>query len=88
MMDSDTLASLRSVRNAEMRDGGLLRFILPTVAKDQRITIPLALRWLIRGTVQGLGVVAYAEDRPTRMTVLAARSLVLRERPEASEVQR
>ncbi|MFO0562108.1 MAG: hypothetical protein U0269_29105 [Polyangiales bacterium] len=84
-LDAATTASLRSVSSAEMRDGGLLRLILPTVAKDQHITIPLALRWLLRGTVQGLGVVAYAEDRPTRMTVLPARSFELRERPEREQ---
>ncbi len=85
VLDANALATLRSVSSAEMRDGGLLRMILPTIAKDQAITIPLALRWMLRGTVSGLGVVAYAEDRPTRLTVLPARPFELRARPERAE---
>ncbi len=81
LLDGASLAALRAMTSVELRDGGLLRLVLPTVAKDQAITIPLPLRWMLRGAVSGLGITAYAEDRPTRMTVLPPRSFDLRERP-------
>lgn len=82
VLDGATLSQLRSsFSSLELRDGGLLRLVLPSITKDQNVTIPLALRWMLRGSVAGLSVVAYAEDRPTRMSVLPPRSFTLQARP-------
>ena len=32
-------------------------------------TIPLPLRWVAAGTVRGLGLAAFAQDRPWRLSV-------------------
>jgi hypothetical protein len=39
--------------------------------------VPLPLRWTVRGSLRGLGVVAFVEDRPETMTVLPPRDIVL-----------
>lgn len=84
-VDSIALSRLRAMASSvELREGGLLRFVLASITKDQVLTLPLPLRWTLRGTVSGLGAVAYAEGRPTRMTVLPGRELSLRPRPSTA----
>ncbi len=85
VLDGATVSQLRSsFAGVELRDGGLLRVVLPAIAKEQVVTVPLALRWMLRGSVSGLGVVAYAEDRPTRLSVLPPRAISLQARPARS----
>jgi hypothetical protein len=75
------MRSSANLSSAELRDGGLLHMVIGAIAANQTSTIALPFRWLSQGTVSGLGTVAYLEDRPTRMTVLAPREIVLRDRP-------
>lgn len=71
------------VVGAEAREPGLLRIRLRPMTRDQKIAIPLPLRWGLRGTLRGLGMVAYPVTRPASMSVLEERTLnIQRERVE------
>jgi hypothetical protein len=75
------LASRPGIQSVEVRDGGLVRVVLEPLAGAENRILPLAVRWLARGRVSGFGVAAYGEDEPSRLTVLAPRSIDLRQRP-------
>jgi hypothetical protein len=76
------LAARGNVAAVEVRDGALLRIVFGRLGPGESVEIPLAVRWLGRGTVTGFAAVGYAEERGDRMTVLAPRSIELRPRPE------
>ena len=78
--DEALLSAIRSsgaVANVEPRTPGLLRVRLAAMASGTDIRIPLPLRWSVRGTMRGLGVVAYEANTPSRTTVLAPRSITI-----------
>jgi hypothetical protein len=78
--DEGLLSALRGssqVAYAEARTPGFVRVRLQPMANGTQAVIPLPLRWSVRGTVRGLGVVAYPEDDPADMTVLAPRDIGL-----------
>ncbi len=66
-----------AVRRAEARRPGFLRLWLAPLAPQVDVSIPLSLRWQAAGTVRGLGLVAYAADRPDQMTVVPPRVWVI-----------
>jgi hypothetical protein len=66
----------------ELRSAGSLRVVLHRLEGAQTADLPLAMHWLARGRVTGLGVVAYVRDRGDQLTVLPPRALDLRLRPE------
>ncbi len=68
------LEASAAVRRAEAREPGFLRLWLAPMAAEAELTIPLTLRWQAVGTVRGLALVAYAADRPDRMTVVPPRT--------------
>ncbi|MDP3276202.1 MAG: hypothetical protein Q8Q09_13465 [Deltaproteobacteria bacterium] len=88
VLDRTALQQLRSrdnVSQVELRDGGLLRVVLNTLPSSQTFNLPLALQWMVSGTIRGLRAVAYLEDRPTRWTVLPDRVIELRARPATAQ---
>jgi hypothetical protein len=76
------LAQRPSVLSLEVRSAGLVRVVLRRLEGAQSVDLPLAMHWLARGRVTGLGVVAYVRDRGDQLTVLAPRALDLRPRPD------
>ncbi len=63
------------VRAAELRAPGVLHVELGPLASGTETHIPLTFSWMARGSVRGLAVVAFEADAPSRMTVLAPRTL-------------
>ncbi|MBW2464301.1 MAG: hypothetical protein JRH11_21810, partial [Deltaproteobacteria bacterium] len=58
--------------------GGVLRLVLPPLSPGQERRLPLSLRFSVEGTVRGFGAAAWAQDRPTRVTVVRPRRMVFR----------
>lgn len=78
--DEALLSAIRGsgvVVMVEPRTPGLLRVRLAAMASGTDIRIPLPLRWSVRGTMRGLGVVAYEANSPGRTTVLAPRTITI-----------
>jgi hypothetical protein len=61
------------------RGDGVLTLHLAPQRPGNEVRIPLPLRWSVAGTLAGLGMVGYAEDRPDDVTVLAPRELAIEE---------
>ena len=57
------------------RGGGVLTLHLPAMRPGQRRELLLPLRWSVAGRLEGLGVAAYAVDRPDGVSVLAPRTV-------------
>lgn len=55
------------------RGGGVLTLHLPAMRPGQTRTVRLPLRWSVAGRLEGLGVAAWAVDRPDGVSVLAPR---------------
>lgn len=72
------LASVGPIRRVEEREPGFLRVELGPLAEGVTATLPLPLRWSVRGTLRGLGAVAYPLGRPEAMSALAPRDLTVR----------
>ncbi|MCZ7680938.1 MAG: hypothetical protein M5U28_20005 [Sandaracinaceae bacterium] len=66
-----------SVRRAEAREPGMVRVWLGPMAAGTEAVVPLPLRFRVRGSLTGLGAVAYPEGDPGAMTVLPPRTLEL-----------
>ena len=66
------------VRSIARGDGVLTLYLAPQRPGNE-MRIPLPLRWSVAGTLAGLGMVGYAEDRPDDVTVLAPRELAIEE---------
>jgi hypothetical protein len=78
--DAQLLSSMRNsgfVVSVEPRTPGLLRLRLSTLASGVDVRIPLPIRWSVRGTMRGLGVVAYEASNPSRTSVLAPRPITI-----------
>lgn len=69
------LAQVEGVTRVEARDPAFVRLWLAPMSAGTDRTIPLAFRWTVRGSLRGLGVIAYPLGRPEAMTVLAPRPL-------------
>lgn len=55
------------------RGGGVLRVTLPPLPPGAERRVPLPLRWSVDGRLRGLGVAAWAADRPEAVSVLRPR---------------
>ena len=66
---------VRSITRGE----GVLTLHLAPQRPGNELRIPLPIRWSVAGTLAGLGMVGYAEDRPDDVTVLAPRDLAIEE---------
>ena len=60
-----------------VRGGGVLTVSLPPLGPGAERRVPLPLRWTVPGTLEGLGVAAYAEDRREAVSILPPRSLAI-----------
>jgi hypothetical protein len=56
---------------------GLLRIELAPLRPGAQHAVPVAARWLGRGTVRGWSVAAYDAERPAALTVLPARQVTV-----------
>lgn len=63
------------VERIEVREPGFLRVRLGPMGDGVERTIPLPLRWSVRGTLRGLGAVAYPLGEPGAMSAIAPREL-------------
>jgi hypothetical protein len=54
---------------------GVLTLALPPLRPGNEVRIPLPFRWTVQGRLPGLGMAAYAEDRPDEVTVVSPREL-------------
>ena len=59
----------------EVRDPGFLRLRLAPMGDGVTRTIPLLLQWTARGSLRGLGAVAYELGSPGAMSAIAPREL-------------
>ncbi|MCB9595734.1 MAG: hypothetical protein H6719_23635 [Sandaracinaceae bacterium] len=69
------LGQVAGVTRVEARDPAFVRLWLAPMGDGTDVTIPLAFRWTVRGSLRGLGVIAAPLGRPEAMTVLAPRGL-------------
>ncbi len=72
--DADARAAIASrpdVLSVNAREHGVVRVLVSRLSQQQTLTLPLTFRWRAHGRVPGVGVVAYAVDAPTRVSVLA-----------------
>jgi hypothetical protein len=79
-LDETTLDAIRSaagVGRVERREPGFLRVSLGDTRAATNVVIPLPLRWGVRGSLRGLGAIAYPLGHPEQMTVLAPRVLTV-----------
>jgi hypothetical protein len=84
-LDEEGRAALRRRTVAEpAASRGTLRLMLPSLPPGAVRCLPLPLRWSIGGRLQGLGVVAYAADRPEDISVVQPRVLNI---PDSTERQ-
>lgn len=60
---------------------GLVRIHFGPLRAGEQRAVSLPIRWEARGQLIGLSVAAYDEARPTQITFLPARELVVRDRP-------
>jgi hypothetical protein len=75
-LDEEARAALRRRTVAEpAMSRGTLRLELASLPPGGVRCLPLPLRWSIGGRLQGLGVVAYAADRPEDLSILQPRIL-------------
>jgi hypothetical protein len=74
----EALRSAAGVTGVEVREPGFLRVRLAPMDDGTARTLPLPLRWTVRGRLRGLGAVAYPLGRPGAMTSLAPRPLEIR----------
>jgi len=65
------------VRNVSS-GGGVLHLVLGPMPPGSESRIPLPLRWSVDGRLRGLGVAAWADDRPEGVTILRPRAMDLR----------
>lgn len=71
------IESVSGVTRAEARAPGFLRVTLAPMDDGTERTIPLPLRWTVRGTLRGLGAVAYPLGHPGHMTSSPPRELTI-----------
>lgn len=71
----ETVRMTAGVRDAEPRRPGFLRIWLEPMADGVQTSIPLPIRWSVRGRLHGLGAMAYPRAEPQAMTVLPPRTL-------------
>jgi len=69
------LRAASDVLGAEARNPGFVRIRLRPMAEGTHVAISLPLRWRLRGSVHGLGAVAYPASDPSSMAVLVPRAL-------------
>lgn len=72
----DLLRRSPGVVAAEPREPGFLRITL-LASEGATLRLPLSVRWQLAGTFSGFAVVAYPEDTPSDMTVLAPASITV-----------
>jgi hypothetical protein len=73
-----TVTTANGVQRAEPRHPGFLRIWLAPMAAGTSVSIPLPIRWTLRGNLSGLGAMAYPQAQPDAMTVLPPRELDIR----------
>lgn len=64
------------------RTGDVLTITMTPLPPGAERRIPLPLRWSVGGTLVGLGVAAFAADRPDRATILPPRPVTIAPREE------
>ncbi|MGE0790818.1 MAG: MG2 domain-containing protein [Sandaracinaceae bacterium] len=74
-----TAAANESLGARTERGGGVLTLHLSAMRPGNERRIALPLRWSVAGTLRGLGVSAYARERPDAVSLLAPRSLSIEE---------
>ncbi|MGE3628688.1 MAG: alpha-2-macroglobulin family protein [Sandaracinaceae bacterium] len=77
--------SPRTPGSLELREPGLLRAWLGPMAEGASQTIALPLQWTVRGTLRGLGAVAYPLGQPAAMSAIAPRDVEVRAAPPLPE---
>ncbi|HEY3356405.1 MAG TPA: alpha-2-macroglobulin family protein, partial [Polyangia bacterium] len=77
-IDETARAALRQARALEQEaTRGTLRLVLAALPPGGVRRVPLPLRWSVGGSLHGLGVVSYPDDRPEDVAVLAPRVLAI-----------
>jgi hypothetical protein len=74
----EVVRSSPDVRDAAARHPAFLRVWLEPMEEGTHRVVPLPIRWTARGSLLGLGAVAFPEDRPGAMMVLPPRTLEVR----------